>query len=136
MPVNQKSFQDLALERRSKARYPVELNVRYRALANGIALLGFGRTLNVSSSGLLIATDQPLVKDGSRLSVSMEWPSMLNDRTPLQLIVICRVIRRQPSGFAAMMESYQFRTRKTARRPEADADPNSLAMAACSSDFA
>lgn len=137
MPAKQISVYDLALERRSKARYPVELKVRFRALpSDGIALLGCGRTLNVSSSGLLIATDEPLVKAGSRLHVSMEWPSMLNDKTPLQLIVVCRVIRRQASGFAAVMERYQFRTRKAERRAAADRKPNSLAMAACSSDFA
>ncbi|HTC35963.1 MAG TPA: PilZ domain-containing protein [Bryobacteraceae bacterium] len=101
-----------ALERRSKARYPVELNVRYRTLAKGTALAGIGRTLNVSSRGLLIACEEPLVEDGSRLQVSLEWPSMLNGKTPLQLIAVCRVIRCQSEIFAVRLERYQFRTRK------------------------
>jgi hypothetical protein len=104
---------ELALERRSKARYPVVLNVRYRTIANGPALAGVGRTLNVSSRGLLIACEEPLVEDGSRLQVALEWPSMLNGITPLQLIAVCRVTRCQSEVFAVQLERYQFRTRKS-----------------------
>jgi len=108
LPVN-----ELALERRSKARYPVELNVRYRTLANGPALTGIGRTLNASSQGLLIASDQQRVQHGNHLLVSLEWPSMLDGTTPLQLIAVCRVIRCQSEVFAVRLERYQFRTRKS-----------------------
>src|SRR5271169_1386108 len=112
MPANQVASADLALERRSKARYPVVMNVRYRTLTEGPALAGIGRTLNMSSRGFLIATDQQIVHDGNRLTVSVEWPSLLNGKTPLQLIALCRVIRCQPAGFAVRMERYQFRTRR------------------------
>jgi len=90
----------------------MELNVRYRTLTNGPALVGIGRTLNVSSRGLLIASEQGIVHDGSRLRVSMEWPTLLHGTTPLQLIAVCRVIRCQPSVFAVRLERYHFRTRK------------------------
>jgi hypothetical protein len=111
MPANL-LVNELALERRSKARYPVELNVRYRTLEKGLALAGVGRTLNVSSHGLLIACAEQLVEDGRRLQVALEWPSMLNGTTPLQLIAVCRVIRCQSEVFAVRLERYQFRTRK------------------------
>ena len=111
MPANL-LVNELAPERRSKARYPVELNVRYRTLANGPALAGIGRTLNVSSHGFLIVSDEQLVQHGSRLQVSLEWPSMLNGTTPLQLIAVCRVTRCQSEIFAVRLERYQFRTRK------------------------
>ena len=112
MPPNQGASHDLTLERRSKARYPMELNVRYRILTNGRALPGIGRTLNVSSCGLLIASDQQIVHDGSRLQLSLEWPLLLDGTTPLQLIAECRVIRCQPERFAVRLERYQFHTRK------------------------
>jgi len=112
MQPNQVASEDLERDRRSNARYPVELNVRYRILTNGPALVGVGRTLNVSSRGLLIASEQRIVRDGSRLRVSVEWPSLLNGKTPLQLIAVCRVIRCLPMAFAVKMERYQFRTRK------------------------
>jgi hypothetical protein len=103
---------DLELERRSNARFPMQLNVRYRTLAAEPALVGIGRTLNVSSCGLLIASEQQIVQDGSRLKISVEWPSMLDGTTPLQLIAECRVTRCQPAAFAVRLERYQFRTRK------------------------
>jgi hypothetical protein len=99
-------------DRRSKARYPVELNVRYRTLTNGPALVGIGRTLNVSSSGLLIASDPQIVHNGGRLEVSLDWPFLLHGTTPLQLIAVCRVTRCQAAAFAMILESYEFRTRK------------------------
>jgi|HubBroStandDraft_4_1064222.scaffolds.fasta_scaffold323538_2 hypothetical protein len=104
--------ENLPLERRSKNRYPVELNVRYCTLSIGPAPVGIGRTLNVSSGGLLIASEQQLVHAGSRLQVRLEWPLLLHGTTPLQLIAVCRVIRCQPAGFAVQLERYQFRTRK------------------------
>src|SRR5258708_32364057 len=47
------------LERRSKIRYPVTLNVRYRTMGRSQRISGMGRTLNMSSGGLLIASPQP-----------------------------------------------------------------------------
>lgn len=75
-------------------------------------LVGVGRTLNVSSRGLLIASEQQFVQHGSRLQISLEWPTRLHGTTPLQLIAMCRVIRCEPSEFAVRLERYQFRTRK------------------------
>jgi hypothetical protein len=75
-------------------------------------MVGNGRTLNVSSGGLLIASEQQIAGNGSRLRISMDWPCTLNGTTPLQLIAECRVIRCQPAGFAVRIEQYQFRTRK------------------------
>jgi hypothetical protein len=117
MPVNQAAGQLLELERRSNTRYPVELNVRYRTLANGRPVLGMGRTLNASSRGLLIASGQQIVHYGSLLQVSLEWPLLLDGTTPLQLIAVCRVIRCQPAGFAVRLQRYQFRTQKPGLPP-------------------
>ena len=112
MPANQLAYEDLAPDRRFKARYRMELNVRYRALKNGPALVGIGRTRNVSSGGLLIASQQQIVHVGRRLEVTLDWPSLLHGKTPLQLIAICRVTRCQSAGFAVRLERYHFRARK------------------------
>ena len=127
MQANQMPLDSDATERRSKARYPMEISVRYRTISRGPELVGIGRTVNMSSAGLLIASEQPMIHAGARLRVSLEWPPLLNGDTPLQLIAVCRVIRRQQDCFAVTMERYQFRTRKADKR---------LAKAACSSDFA
>lgn len=111
MPVHQMAAEDLAQERRFRARYDVELNVKYRTLTAGPALEGTGRTLNVSSCGLLIACEQQVARAGSCLQVSVEWPSLLHGKTPLQLIAFCRVIRCHSKSFAVSLDRYEFRTR-------------------------
>lgn len=105
----------------------MELNVRYRTLSSGRRVDGIGHTVNVSSSGLMIASEQQLLPNGGRVQVALEWPFLLHGSTPLQLIATGRVIRCQETGFAVQIERYQFRTRKAA---------NQLAKAACSSNIA
>jgi len=100
-----------SLERRSKVRFPVQLNVRYRTLI-GPQLSGAGQTLNMSSGGLLIASDRQFVRAGTRLQLTIEWPLLLQGMTPLQLSAACQVVRCQDALFAVRMERYQFRTRK------------------------
>jgi hypothetical protein len=101
-----------ALERRSKARFPLRLGVRYRTLSGGPSLIGEGKTVNMSSCGLLIASDEAMVKMGARLQLTVEWPSLLHGITPLQLIVFCRVTRCMAEEFAVELHQYQFRTKK------------------------
>jgi hypothetical protein len=103
---------DVALERRAKARFPVRLTVRYRTLSNGPALVGIGRTVNMSSGGVLIASDQAKVHAGTRLQLTVDWPFLLHGSTPLQLIVSCQVTRCHLRQFAVKLEQYQFRTKK------------------------
>ncbi len=103
---------EAAWDRRSKSRFPLRLGVRYRILSGGPSLIGVGRTVNMSSRGLLIATDEANVNTGSRLQLTVDWPSLLHGTTPLQLIVSCRVIRCLREEFAVELDQYQFRTKK------------------------
>ena len=50
-------------ERRSKSRFPLRLEVRYRILSGGPSLIGVGRTVNMSSRGLLIASEDAMRKN-------------------------------------------------------------------------
>jgi hypothetical protein len=101
-----------AFERRSKSRFPLHLGVRYRILSGGPSLIGEGRTVNMSSRGLLIATEEAKLNAGTRLQIIVDWPSLLHGITPLQLIVSCRVIRCMPEEFAVELDQYQFKTKK------------------------
>jgi hypothetical protein len=102
-------------ERRVKARYPVELNVRYQILGPSGAVAGVGQPVNMSSSGMLLACDSN-VPEGTRIKIFVEWPSLLNGTTPLQLITVGTVVRTMPVGVSVVFESYQFRTMSRARR--------------------
>lgn len=102
-----------SLERRSKSRFPIRLGVRYRTLSGSPTLVGEGKTLNMSSCGLLIAPDdEAQVQAGARLQLTVDWPMRLHGTTPLQLIVSCRVTRSDPEEFAVQLEQYLFRTKK------------------------
>lgn len=102
----------LPSERRAKFRYALNLSVRFRPLS-GSHFLGAGRAVNMSSGGVLVLA--PLapggeISVGAWVEVSIEWPSLLDGRIPLQLIVVGRVVRRRAAQFAASVERYQFRT--------------------------
>lgn len=117
---------DMGNERRVKARYPVELKVRYQVLGASSLSDGVGQTVNMSSSGMLLtgAMDLP---EGARLKLFVEWPSLLNGTTPLQLITVGTVVRSAPSGTSVVFESYQFRTMSRARRSNVTEMPPPIA---------
>ena len=101
-------------ERRVKSRYPLELNVRYQTMdADPVA--GVGQTVNMSSSGMLLACASN-IPEGSRLKIFIEWPSLLNGTTPLQLITVGTVVRCTEIGVSIVFESYQFRTMSRTRQ--------------------
>ncbi len=96
-------------ERRVKSRYPLELNVRYQAMGMNVPVDGVGQTINMSSSGMLLACASN-IPEGTRLKVFVEWPSLLNGTTPLQLITVGTVVRSTPIGVSIVFDGYQFRT--------------------------
>ncbi len=96
-------------ERRVKSRYPLELNVRYQTMAAAGPGAGVGQTLNISSSGMLLACASN-IPEGTRLKLFVEWPSLLNGTTPLQLITVGTVVRCTQIGISIVFDSYQFRT--------------------------
>lgn len=106
----------MAHERRVKYRYPVELNVRYQAVgAAGGPISGVGQTINMSSGGMFLACTGN-IPDGTRLKIFVEWPSLLNGTTPLQLIMVGTVVRSTALGVSISFESYQFKTMSRTRQ--------------------
>ena len=118
------------IERRFKVRYPLELNVRYQTFGRDDMIAGVGRTVNLSSTGVLVASSDKMT-DGMRLRLTIEWPTLLNGTTPLQLVTFGRVVRAEANAFAVALEHYQFRTMK--RKPQAYTAPGLAVAAAASS---
>ena len=58
------------------------------------------------------------------MKVTIEWPSLLNGITPLQLVTIGKVVRRKGPTLAVALEHYQFRTmsRKKAEHTNGEVD--------------
>jgi hypothetical protein len=105
--------QTIPADRRLKSRFELDLGVRFRLLA-GSSGCGAGRAVNVSSGGVLIVPQrggsQDEIRVGAWVEMSIEWPTLLDGRIPLQLFAVGRVVRYRASNFAAVFERYQFRT--------------------------
>jgi c-di-GMP-binding flagellar brake protein YcgR len=99
------------LERRGRVRYPISLQVRYHTLLGRLRVDGLGHTVNISSSGLMIAspTGAPA---GAKLEIRIEWPVDLDEGVPLQLVISGRVVRSEEDHFAVSIHSHEFHTLK------------------------
>jgi hypothetical protein len=97
-------------DRRGSSRFPIEREVRYKVLnRKGEPEVGTGRTINMSSSGLLFSAEQVLMP-GRRLEVSVAWPAQLNNSCPLKLVARGRVVRYDSGAAAIEIQHYEFRT--------------------------
>jgi hypothetical protein len=104
------SGQNTEYERRSKKRFHIEQEIRYKMLyGQRIAETGVGKTVNISSGGVLITTQNPLTA-GMPVELSMSWPVLLNDSCPMKLMIYGCVIRSSEKGAAVSIERYEFRT--------------------------
>jgi len=97
-------------ERRASDRFPIARDLRYKMLSkrNGDEN-GTGRTVNMSSNGVLFSTDNILLP-GRRVEVAINWPAQLNSNVGLKLVARGRIVRYE-QGMAAMeIQQYEFRT--------------------------
>jgi hypothetical protein len=100
----------LRAERRHSDRFPIEREVRYRIInKRGSEEAGEGKTINMSSSGVLFTSEQMLVP-GRRVELSISWPAQLNDKCFLKLVARGRVVRFEDGRTAIEIQQYEFRT--------------------------
>ncbi len=98
------------VDRRSSDRFPIERDVRYRILSRRSPEDGGqGKTINMSSSGVLFTTDQFLIP-GKRLELSVSWPAQLNERCALKLVARGKIVRTEHGMAAVEIQQYEFRT--------------------------
>ena len=99
-----------ASDRRGSDRFPIERDVKYKVLSKRSAdEAGSGKTLNMSSSGVLFTSEHLLIP-GKRIEVSISWPAQLNNKTNLKLVARGRVVRCQDGHAALEIQQYEFRT--------------------------
>ncbi len=91
---------------------PIERDVRYKVLGGKktIKQAGLGKTLNMSSGGVLFTTESPL-PEGERVEIAVSWPVQLNDVLPLKLVAMGRLVRTEDAQAAISVERYEFKTR-------------------------
>ena len=100
-------------DRRGADRFPIEREVRYKVLnKKNTDEAGNGRTLNMSSNGVLFTSEHMLLP-GKRMELAISWPAQLNNKTPLKLVARGRVIRYDDGRAAMEIQQYEFRTSAT-----------------------
>lgn len=97
-------------DRRTDRRYPIALQVQYKMMRKGkIHRVGYGRTLNISSHGVLFEIDEVLPVAG-QMEVALNWPFLLQGTCGLQLIMRGRVVRTKHKTIAMKADFHEFRT--------------------------
>jgi hypothetical protein len=97
-------------DRRHSDRFPIERDVRFRILnKRGGDEAGEGKTLNISSSGVLFTSEHMLLP-GRRLELDISWPVQLNNQVALKLVARGRVVRYEEGRAAIEIQQYEFRT--------------------------
>ena len=99
-------------DRRTSNRMPIEREVRYKVLGGKktVKQTGTGKTLNMSSGGVLFTTESEL-PEGERVELAVSWPAQLNDSLPLKLVAMGRLVRTEETQAAISIERYEFKTR-------------------------
>jgi len=104
-------------ERRGSSRFPIERAVLFKSLGrNPEAAAGKGRTINMSSTGVLFSANQELTP-GRRIELSISWPAQLDNTCPLKLVAKGRVVRAAGGAVALEIQQYEFRTLGSAGFP-------------------
>lgn len=104
---------EIAGDRRRDRRYELELDLRWKLIRRRRLLeSGEGRTLDVSSGGILFDAGRPL-PTGLNVELSLAWPVMLHSVAPLQLLVYGKIVRSDGRHTAVRMVQHEFRTAGT-----------------------
>src|ERR1700687_53780 len=106
--AQERSF-PFAADRRKSTRWPIEREVRYKVVGGQRGSNGAGKTINMSSGGVLFTIEYALSeKQGIELAVN--WPAKLNGAIRLQLVALGRGVRADETQTAIAIERYEFKT--------------------------
>jgi c-di-GMP-binding flagellar brake protein YcgR len=104
------------VERRAARRMSIEQDVEYRVLARSEGGVeetqALGKTVNISSSGVLFTTEH-LLPPGRRIELAIQWPAQLNQKCGLKLMARGRVVRFEGDRAAIEIMKHEFRTRRS-----------------------
>ena len=106
-----------ANDRRSKFRFELQREIRYKLVEEGALLAsGTGSTLNMCSGGIAFSTEQAL-QPRAFAELSISWPVLLDETCPMRLIVFGRILRSGGGIAVCSIEKYEFRTQARTIQP-------------------
>jgi len=97
-------------ERRSSWRFLIECEIRYRVV--DVEVFSRGKTVNISTGGMLIVTDR-LLPAGMQLQVEVDWPPLVDAAATLKLVAMCTVVRSEIGAIvltAVKISRHEFRS--------------------------
>ncbi len=97
---------DHRVDLRLSRRYPIELELEYKLLRQG-QRFGFGKTLNISSGGVLLQLEHAL-PDSRQIEIRVNWPLLLDGVYPLRLVIQGYIVRRDSKVVAVQIKRYEF----------------------------
>ncbi len=99
-------------DRRASSRLPIEREVRYKVLGvkKSVTCVGSGKTLNMSSRGILFTTESTL-QVGASVEIAISWPVQLDETTHLKLVVLGELVRSDERRAVVSIQRYEFKTR-------------------------
>jgi hypothetical protein len=104
-------------ERRGSERRAIEREVQCRILSRKDGdINSTGKTLNISSSGILFTTRQTLLP-GRRVELAIDWPAQLDNKCALKLVARGRVVRCDGDRAALEILQHEFRTKASRPQP-------------------
>ena len=100
----------LQRERRLQQRYPITFDLEYEVPGGkGVRLMGFGRTINISSRGVLLEISDPL-PNRCRIRLLINWPFLLDGSIPLKLLMHGNIVRVVNNTIAVEVTGHTFHT--------------------------
>jgi hypothetical protein len=102
------------VDRRVKSRFSISREMRYKLLRDGSIIgSGNGQTINMSSGGVLFASDRNIEPE-TYVELSISWPVLLDNNCPMRLIVFGRLVHSADGRCACTIDKYEFRTQARA----------------------
>ena len=98
---------------REPKRYPIALQLRYRAKSELGPVQGLGQTITISNQDIVFATADKL-KPSMNVEIVLDWPCLRDPRLPLQLVLGVTIASTEESVVEARIVTYAFRTAETA----------------------
>jgi hypothetical protein len=92
--------------------FEIDQEVKYRTLYGKVLVEGTGRTVDMSSGGVWLTTeDSSPLTSGMQVELAIHWPVLLNYTCPMKLMIYGYVVRSHRYGTLVAFERYELRTR-------------------------
>ena len=97
-------------DRRQDRRYQLRLDLKWKLIRRRRVLdTGIGYTLDLSSGGIMFDAGRNL-PEGLNVELSLNWPVLLHNVAPMQLVIFGRIKRTAGRHTAIQTVQHEFRT--------------------------